>query len=310
MEGNYENLVEFIAQSSGLGVDEIVRKIEAKQAKLSGLISKEGAAQVIAAELNISFDKQMVKISHLVPGMRKINIVGKIIDLNPVKEYNKNGRSGRIGVFTLADDTSNIRTVLWDENHINLIDKKELVEEGVVEIGNASVRNGELHLGSFSEIKTSDKNVGEVVLEKPVLVKKIKDFNVSDNVSARAFIVQMFEPKFFNVCPECRRKVSEAGECNDHGKVVSEKRSLLSFVVDDGSESIRSTLFSDVLEKIMSKEEIEDSELFAKKKEEMMGKELIVSGNVKRNQMFDSNDFVVSEMKDVDIDQLVEELEK
>ena len=80
--------------------------------------------------------------------------------------------------------------------------------------------------------------------------------------------------------------------------------------MDDGSESIRSTLFSDVLEKIMSKEEIEDSELFAKKKEEMMGKELIVSGNVKRNQMFDSNDFVVSEMKDVDIDQLVEELEK
>ncbi|MAH06841.1 hypothetical protein CMI38_01160 [Candidatus Pacearchaeota archaeon] len=310
MEGNYENLVEFIAQGSGLGVDEIIRKIEAKQAKLSGLISKEGAAQVIAAELNISFDKQMVKISHLVPGMRKINIVGKIVDLNPVKEYNKNGRSGRIGVFTLADDTSNIRTVLWDENHINLIDKKELVEEGVVEIGNASIRNGELHLGSFSEIKTSDKNVGEVVLEKPVLTKKIKDFNVSDNVSARAFIVQMFEPKFFNVCPECRRKVSEAGECNDHGKVVSEKRSLLSFVVDDGSESIRSTLFSDVLEKIMSKEEIEDGELFAKKKGEMMGKELIVSGNVRRNQMFDSNDFVVSEMKDVDIDQLVEELEK
>mgnify|MGYP001433116394 FL=1 len=214
MEGNYENLVEFIAQGSGLGVDEIIRKIEAKQAKLSGLISKEGAAQVIAAELNISFDKQMVKISHLVPGMRKINIVGKIVDLNPVKEYNKNGRSGRIGVFTLADDTSNIRTVLWDENHINLIDKKELVEEGVVEIGNASIRNGELHLGSFSEIKTSDKNVGEVVLEKPVLTKKIKDFNVSDNVSARAFIVQMFEPKFFNVCPECRLDKKRVRHCS------------------------------------------------------------------------------------------------
>ena len=310
MEGNYLQLVEFISQSSGVSIEDIERKIEAKQAKLAGLISKEGAAQVIAAELNVNFDKQMIKIAQMVPGMRKINLVGKIIELAPIREYNKNGRSGKIGSFVLADDTSNVRTVLWDENHINLIDKKELVEEGVVEIGNASVRNGELHLGSFSEIKTSDKNVGEVVLEKPVLVKKIKDFNVSDNVSARAYIVQMFEPKFFNVCPECRRKVSEAGECNDHGKVVSEKRSLLSFVVDDGSESIRSTLFSDVLEKIMSKEEIEDSELFAKKKEEMMGKELIVSGNVKRNQMFDSNDFVVSEMKDVDIDQLVEELEK
>jgi replication factor A1 len=310
MEGNYDNLVEFIAQNSGLSVDEIIRKIEAKQAKLSGLISKEGAAQVIAAELNISFDKQMVKIAGLVPGMRKINIIGKIIKLEPVREFNKNGRSGRIGSFTLADDSSNIRTVLWDENHIALIDKKELVDDDTVEIGNASIRNGELHLGSFSEIKKSEKNMGDVVFDKPIISKKIKDFNQGESVSTRAFIVQMFEPKFFNVCPECRRKVSDAGECNNHGKVVSEKRSLLSFVVDDGSESVRSTMFSDVLEKVMSKEEIEDQELFAKKKEEMMGKELIVSGNVRRNQMFDSNDFVVSEMKDVNIDELIEELEK
>ena len=171
MEGNYLQLVEFISQSSSVSIEDIERKIEAKQAKLAGLISKEGAAQIIAAELNVNFDKQMIKIVQMVPGMRRINLIGKIIELAPIREYNKNGRSGKIGSFVLADDTSNVRTVLWDENHIDLIGKGSIKMDVVVEIGNASIRNGELHLGSFSEIKISKKKIDNVVTEKPVFVK-------------------------------------------------------------------------------------------------------------------------------------------
>jgi len=174
---NCQRLIELISNSAGVPVDEIERKIEAKQAKLSWLISKEGAAQVVAAELGISFDKQMIKISQIVPGMKKINLVGKIINMFPVREYNKNGRSGRIGSFVLADDTSNMRAVLWDENHIDLIVKGEVIEGGIIEISNAAVRNGELHLTSFSEIKNSNHTLEKVVTEKPVINKKILDFN-------------------------------------------------------------------------------------------------------------------------------------
>lgn len=148
MDNNYLELLEFISKNSGVSVEELGRKVEAKQAKLAGLISKEGAAQIIAAELHISFDKQTIKISQVVPGMRKINLVGRIITLFPVKEYNKNGRSGRIGSFILADETSNIRTVLWDENHIDLIVKGQIFNDCVIEITNGTLRNGELHLTS------------------------------------------------------------------------------------------------------------------------------------------------------------------
>ncbi|HJO14969.1 MAG TPA: hypothetical protein QGG70_02880 [Candidatus Pacearchaeota archaeon] len=309
MEGNYLQLVEFISQSSGVSIEDIERKIEAKQAKLAGLISKEGAAQVIAAELNVNFDKQMIKIAQMVPGMRKINLVGKIIELAPIREYNKNGRSGKIGSFVLADDTSNVRTVLWDENHIDLIGKGDIKMDVVVEIGNASIRNGELHLGSFSEIKISKKKIDNVVTEKPVFVKKVKDFNVGDNVSARAFIVNMFEPKFFEVCPECRRKAVN-GNCNDHGQIKPEKRSLLSLVIDDGSDNIRCTIFHDELEKIISMKELENLELFVVKRKELLGKEMIVKGQVRKNQMFDSNDFIINEIEDIKLDELITELEK
>jgi replication factor A1 len=309
MEGNYLQLVEFISQSSGTSVEDIERKIEAKQAKLAGLISKEGAAQIIAAELNVNFDKQMIKIVQMVPGMRRINLIGKIIELAPIREYNKNGRSGKIGSFVLADDTSNVRTVLWDENHIDLIGKGSIKMDVVVEIGNASIRNGELHLGSFSEIKISKKKIDNVVTEKPVFVKKVKDFNVGDNVASRAFIVNIFEPKFFEVCPECRRKAIN-GNCNDHGQIKPEKRSLLSLVIDDGSDNIRCTIFHDELEKIISMKELENLELFAVKRKELLGKEMIVKGQVRKNQMFDSNDFIINEIEDIKLDELINELEK
>jgi ssDNA-binding replication factor A large subunit len=241
--------------------------------------------------------------------MRKINLVGKVINLFPIKEYNKNGRSGRIGSFILADETSNIRTVLWDENHIGLIANGQIYQEGVIEITNATLRNGELHLTSFSELKPSNKNIGNIVLNKPATKKEISKFNPNDVVTTRAFIVQMFEPKFFQVCPECRKKANELNECMTHGKVIPEKRALLSFVIDDGSESIRAVMFSDQLEKMFTKEEIETSELFAIKKAELLGKEVIVSGQVRRNPLYNSNEFIVNGITEIDLDKLIVELE-
>jgi len=75
---NYTQLIERIAKSSRLSVEDIERRIEAKRAKLSGLISKEGAAQIVASELGINFEKEKMKVSELLPGMKKVNIVGKL----------------------------------------------------------------------------------------------------------------------------------------------------------------------------------------------------------------------------------------
>lgn len=307
---NYSQLIKLISENSGLSIEEIARRIEAKRAKLSGLITKEGAAQIIAAELNINFEKQLIKLSNIVEGMRKINVFGKIVTLYPVREYHKNGRSGRIASFILADDTSNIRTILWDENHIDLVVNGEIKEGGMVEIMNGSIRNGELHLGSFSEIKISDKTLDKVVLEKTILKKEIINFNPNEVVCARAFIVKMFEPRFFELCPECRKRVNELKECIDHGKVLPEKRVLLSFIIDDGSDSIRATVFSENVDKLIIREELENAELFYLRKNEFVGKEVLVTGNVRRNNYSNTNDFIVNEINEINIDELIEELEK
>lgn len=306
---NYDQLVERIAKSSGVSVDDIGRRVEAKRAKLSGLISKEGAAQIVAAELGVSFDKEKMKISELLSGMRKVNVVGKIVEMSPVRSYDKNGRQGKIGSFVLADNTSNIRTVLWDTNHIALIEQAKIKQGDVVDISNASIRNTELHLSGFSDIKLSNEEVGSVKTERIFQELAIKDLGQNQNASIRAIIVQIFEPRFFSVCPACSKKVSETGECQEHGKVAGEKRALLSLVLDDGSETLRAVLFSEQIGKLMAKEELE-GEGFEKKRSELLGKEMFFSGQVRKNKIYDNLEIFIDDAKEVSIDELIARLEK
>ena len=174
MPENYERIVDKISKISKLDKGEIERRVEAKRAKLSGLISKEGAAQVIAAELGISFDNEKLKIEELLPGMRKVNTLGKVVNVTQPRVFKtKKGDDGKVANLFIADDTSNIKVVLWDLNHINLIENGKIAEGVVIEISNANMRDNELHLGSFSELKVTNQSIEDVKIEKNFKEKKI-----------------------------------------------------------------------------------------------------------------------------------------
>jgi len=308
---NYEKILEKISKASGLEKGEVERRIEAKKAKLSGLISKEGAAQIIAAELGINFDNEKLKINELLPGMRKVNLVGKVINLFPVRTFVRNDKESKVANMIVADDTSNIKLVLWDTNHIELIEKGEINKGKVIEVMNASMRDNEIHLGSFSELKLSNEIFEDVKTERVVKEKEIFDFKVSDNASARAFIVQTFQPRFFNVCPECKKKPeSEEGGfvCKEHGKIVPEKRALINIVLDDGTATIRSVLFHDNLSDL-GITELENFQLLSQQRENILGKEMSFSGNVRMNKFFNNPEFIVDSVKEVNIDELISKLE-
>lgn len=312
MVDNYERVLKKIAKSSGLEEEEIERRVEAKRAKLSGLISKEGATQIIAAELGISFDKEKLKIEELLPGMRKVNVVGKVLNMSPVRTFTtKRGEEGKVVNLFVADDTANVKVVLWDTHHIELIESGKVGEGKVVEIFNGSMRDNELHLGSFSEFKLSHSVLEDVKTERVVKVKKISDFKVNDDVSVRAFIVQAFEPRFFNVCPECKKKViaeADAFSCGEHGKVVPEKRALINVVLDDGTETIRAVAFHDSLESL-GITELEDAQKLLAQKENLLGKEMVFSGNVRTNSFFNNQEFILNDVKELELDGLISGLE-
>ncbi len=290
----YVSLVEKISKHSQLSVEEIEKKVDAKKAKLSGLISKEGAAQIVAAELGISFENEMIRINELTEGLRRANVIGKITRVFPVKEFSKNGRSGKFASFTLGDETSNTRVVLWDSNHVSLIESGNLSQGSVIEIRGASVKNGELHVSAFSDIKPSDKKFDSVKETVAPTSGNFADAKEGAFVNVRAFIVQTFEPRFF-----------------DSKKNEGEKGVLLNIVLDDGSASIRSVLFGDNIKRLLG---VNDTELFSldvlnSKRAELIGEEKMFTGNFKMNSFSNNLEFSVRNIEDFSIETVIKELE-
>lgn len=309
---NFEKMVDRISKIAELDRDEVLRRIEAKCAKLSGLISKEGAAQVVAAELGISFENEKFKIEELLPGMKRVNFIGKVINIFPVRTFERNGQTSKVANMIIADDTANIKVVLWDIHHIELIENNTISKDCVVEILNSSVREGEVHLGSFSEFKLSKEILEKVKTERVFKEKHIKDFRVGEIASVRAFVVQNFEPRFFYVCSECKKKANpgEGGiyNCDEHGKIIPEKRVLINLVIDDGTETIRAVLFHENLLKI-GLTEFENTAILEQQKQNLLGKELVFQGSVKMNNFFNNPEFIVNEIKEVELDNLLKNLE-
>jgi replication factor A1 len=310
---NYESLLNRIATHANIEKEEVEKRVEARRAKLSGLISKEGAAQIIAAELGVNFDNIQLKVVELMPGMRKANILARVVKIFPVREFDKNGRQGKVSNLIVADDSGSIKVVLWDTNHISLIESSELKEGDSVEIKNASVRDSELHLSGFSDIKKSSLLVSDVKINQAKQEKSLIDVNAGENIRVRGTIVQVFSPKFFNVCPECNRRVAQVPEgysCETHGVIVPKERAILNLVLDDGTDSIRVVLFSDQIVKIVSEEELKLPEKFLIFKDLNMGSEFFISGNIRKNSFFNNIELIAEDIEKVDVENLIVNLEK
>jgi ssDNA-binding replication factor A large subunit len=319
--GNYDLLIERLAKASGLDKEEIEQRVEAKKAKLSGLISKEGAAQIIAAELNISFEDEELKIAELIAGLRKVNVVGKVMNIFPVREFEKGDRKGKVCNFVLADDSGSTRVVLWDVNHIALIEDGEIKAGDVVSLKNGSTKEGEIHMSGFGALEKSSQvleDVKDVPATSEVCLDKVKQ---GMNVGVRGVVVQVFQPRFYNVCPECNKKVTLREEvsgkddeveeymCAEHGKVDALKKVIVNFVLDDGMESIRVVMFSGQVGKIVEEGDLQDEEKAVAFRNDFLGTEVYVSGRVNKNQLFGNLEIVVNDIERVDVDKLIDSLE-
>jgi len=318
VKASYEQLVNFISKSAGLSIEDVQRRIDAKKAKLSDLISKEGAAQIVASELGITFDKQRVKINELLTNMRKANVIGKILKIYPVRSFKKKNAESKVCSMLMGDETANIRVVLWDTNQIKLVEDGTIIEGSIVEIKDSSVRGDdskkELHLGNTSGIALSTEKVENVIMkEESVVLKKISEVKHNNFVNFRATIVQAFEPRFFSICPECKSKAVQEADgfsCMTHGKIVPLTRAVLNLVLDDGSGNIRGVCFSDMIERIfaLNMDDLKDSVNFLSKKQDLLGKEMLFSGKVRESQY--GMEVLLQDANDLEPDEIINELSK
>jgi ssDNA-binding replication factor A large subunit len=200
-----------------------------------------------------------------------------------------------------------------------MIEEKQLNEGDVISIKDAAVRGTdikELHLSSFSDLRKSDEEIEAVQESESIAEKKISDLKMNDRVRVRAAVAQAFDPRFFVVCRECKKKVNLENEkyvCKEHGIVSPEERALINLLIDDGISNIRAVCFLENFKKLfpgLEENELKNPDLFISKKQDLLGKELLFTGRVRQNKVFNTPEFIVGDVEEINTDALINELSK
>jgi len=214
-----DEIIDTIANESGLEKGELEARIREKRDELGGLVTPEGAAHIVANEIGINLLKGMsqspvLKIENIIPGMNSVNVVGRVLRVFPPRDFDrKDGSKGRVCSIMLSDDTGSIRTVFWDKD-------VTLVEEGKVEEGKLlRMRGGyskencngepEIHVGVRARVTPDPKDVTED--DFPTLeytnkkISKLKEGDTSVDVVCR--VVRIYEPREFERDDKTKGKV-------------------------------------------------------------------------------------------------------
>ena len=318
---------ERISQKTGLSDEEINQKIKAKLKQLSGLISEQGAAHILANELGVKlFDiGEKLQIKNILAGMRNVDVIGKVLQKYELREFQTEKHAGKVSNILIGDDTGIIRVVMWHKQ-AELIN--QLNEGDVVKIRGGYVRdnNGrnEIHLSELSKLIINPPGV-EVEVQPytpPVAMRKnIADIKEDDaNVELLATIVQVFDINFFEVCPQCNKRIrlrDEGFVCPTHSKVEPEYNYVLNLYLDDGSDNIRVVFWRQQIEQLldMDKSQVmvfkDDPSKFEPIKTEFLGNIIKVSGRANKNQAFDRIELIVNKVdKSPDPDEEIKKLKE
>jgi len=326
----YEQIIERIKKEAGISEEEINQKIDGKMKQLSGLISKEGAAHIVANELGIKlFDdfSGKLQIKNILVGLRSVEAVGKVLQTYELREFTTNDRQGKVASLVIGDETGTIRVVMWGSQADTI---KNIKNDMIIKVNGGYVKdnngNIELHLNERSQVILNPE--GEVVKEVKKYVaerKTIDKLTEKDNVvEILGTIVQIFDPRFFEICPECSKRVKNVEgvfSCQVHNNVEPDFSYVLNLIVDDGTENIRTVFFRDSMEKLINsnKDKIlvykDEPDKFEEVKTELLGNIVKIGGRVKKNLFFDrielvANDVSLNPNPEDEIKRLDEEVKK
>lgn len=298
----YNDILKMIQDKTQLSEDEITSKINDKLNQLSGLISREGAAHIIANELGVQLlpkEGERVQIKNILAGMRNVETLGRVQQVYEIREFTSQKGPGKVASFLLGDETGLIRVVLWNDQ-IDLLNKFK--QGDTLRISGATSRdnNGrkELHLNDNSkvEINPEGEKVTEVRQREQADRKKISELGANDNVEILGTIVQVFDIRFFEVDPNTGRRIkpNENNEFIDaQGNSVTPAYSyVFNLFVDDGTSNIRVVCFKNQLERLLNKQNSEilrykDSPTdFEPVKHDLLGHIVKIQGRVVNNEMF------------------------
>ena len=255
----------------------------------------------------------MKAIADLTTGMWDVDIEGKVVAVYDVNTFtSKDGSEGRVRNIMLADESGKTRVTFWNDD----VDKiADLAEDDIIRILHGYIKEGfrggvEFHVGRKGEIHINPKgsklkklDVSQIVTQPMVKASRVMIEDIDDNTEGKSVEVcglvvnlsQSMSP-IYQACPSCNKKLEETNDgfvCKSGCKFDEpEPRMLYKITLDDGSGSIRVTLFGKVGEELLQMTAKEANEMIKKsgKQEQplienadkVVGRYIAVYGRVKK----------------------------
>ena len=265
---------------------ELEGRIKIKINELSGLISEEGAAYIIANELGVSIlpQEEKLKIKEIYAGMKNIGTSGRVIRKFEVREFTKDNKVGKVCSLIIGDETGTVRLVLWNNQVDTIVD---LNEGDVVTVKNIYARdnngNKEIHLGKEGELAiTPGENIPRIKESNSFERKPINDLNGGEeSVELMGTVVQVFDPRFFE------------------DKQNKGQSYVMNLILDDGTGTIRTVFWKNQINHLLGKSDVDmisykdNLSSFEDVKTDLLGEQLKLKGRVKKNDMFNRLEFHV-----------------
>ncbi|MEM7821688.1 MAG: hypothetical protein QXX38_02660, partial [Candidatus Aenigmatarchaeota archaeon] len=277
--------------------------------------------------------RRQLEIKNIVPGMRNVNFIGRIFNITPIVNFERqDGSVGKVINVFVGDNTGFVRIPLWNDQ-AKLVEDGELCLGDSVQVMNGIAKEGmygiEVLIGKYgfiSKIECEDipdlDYLKEKYLSQKAERREIKNLSLG-MAEIVGVVVHVFRNKlFFDVCPECSNTLIKKEQklvCPQHGEILPSKALVITTIIDDGTANIRAVFFREQAEKIIQVstkelEEMEEEKRYELVKNKLLGRELKLTGRVKKNIVFDRIEFIVNESKDLNVleesKRLAEELEK
>ncbi|MHA2423208.1 MAG: OB-fold nucleic acid binding domain-containing protein [Candidatus Thorarchaeota archaeon] len=252
-----------------------------------------------------------VTIADMKVGMRDVDIEGKVYRIFPPNQFEKDGKPGQVQNIIIADESEkSVRAAFW---HDDVEKIKDLQEGDVIRVLHGYVKKGyrddiEFGVGQRAEIKINPKGskLKSLKIEKikftptssgeRTMIADIDDSTEGKTLEVCGIVVAMGQVSpVYPACPTCRKKVEFADgkhTCRECGDVEPEYRMLYKITVDDGSGTIRATLFGEAGEELLGMTAKEAQEMISKTKNEkepidqssdrVLGSYVVVKGRVSK----------------------------
>ena len=309
----YQKILEISTEKASVSPLDFEERVKKKVELLSGLVSKEGAAHIVANELGVSLRESTsgeMPIGKLSPDMHELIVTGKVLQLYPAKEFDTNGRKGKVGSVVIGDETGKIRVTFWNEK----TDVLSAMKEGdVIKIGSAYTREGrmgtEMHVNQRSEVQVNPQRVTVEVKDtyeaERTSLEKLSA--TTPHVEAVGVIVQTYEPHFYEVCPSCGKRARMHNEevvCQEHGVVKPKYNYVLNAMLDDGTDIVRLVCFGEHAEDLLEISETDMRNIqtnqaqFETMRQAVLGKIVCVQGRINKNEMFNRFELIAQHIRE------------